>query len=72
MVEAGELNRPLDSDPTSEKLLDFPIKSVGSNDFSEDAGGRKRAEKVLENPKKHGPGPVCQKETAEALSWSSS
>jgi len=52
MVEAGELNRPLDSDPTSEKLLDFPIKSVGSNDFSEDAGGPKRAEKVHENREK--------------------
>jgi len=54
-----ELNRSPDSNPTSQKLLDFAVKSMGSNDFSEDAGGRKSAEKVLENPKKHGPGPVC-------------
>jgi hypothetical protein len=51
-VEVGELNRPQGSPAAAEKVLDSPAKSESFKDFSEHAGGPKRAEKDPNHPEK--------------------
>jgi hypothetical protein len=41
-----ELNRPQDSGPSTEKVLDSPAKSRTFSDFPEDQGGPKTAQKT--------------------------
>ena len=55
MVEAGELNRPRDSQPATEKVLDSAAKSKSFGDFPEDERGPKMAEKDPNNPEKPDP-----------------
>jgi hypothetical protein len=48
----GELNRPLDSPPATEKVLDFPAESKSFNDFPE---GREDGPKTAsKDPNNHG------------------
>jgi hypothetical protein len=57
----GELNRPQDSGPATETVLDYPAKSRAFAAFPEHGAGPKKARKVLNNPRKTGPGPVDRK-----------
>jgi hypothetical protein len=52
MVEAGELNHPQDSGPSTEKALDSPAKSSTSTPFPQDEAGPKTAAKGPNNLEK--------------------
>ena len=52
LVEAGELNRPRNSDSLAGKVLDSPAKSGTFTDFPDDRGRPKTAQKSLYNPEK--------------------
>ena len=52
LVEAVELNRPQDSHPATEKVLDSPAESGTFSDFAEGRGRPKTAQKGLNNPEK--------------------
>jgi hypothetical protein len=51
----GELNRPRDSQPVTEKVLDSPANPPSFSDFPEDEGDPKTAEKDPDNPEKPDP-----------------
>jgi hypothetical protein len=53
LVEAGELNRPRDSQPKTEKVLDSTAKSKSSGHFLEGKKGPKMPEKDPDNPEKN-------------------
>jgi hypothetical protein len=61
MVEAGELNHPQDSGPSTEKVLDSPANSRTFAAFPQDEASPKRAHKGPDNPEETGPGPVTLK-----------
>jgi hypothetical protein len=48
----GELNRPQDSQPATEKVLDSPAKSGAFGDFPRDRDRPNTARKGLNNPEK--------------------
>jgi hypothetical protein len=52
LLDARELNRPLDSRSIVEKVLDSPAKSMNFSDFPEDQGGPKTAAKDPDNLEK--------------------
>jgi hypothetical protein len=49
------LNRPQDSQPATEKVLDFPAKLGSFSDFPVDDSGPKMAEKDPDSPEKPDP-----------------
>jgi hypothetical protein len=49
-MEAGKLNRPLDADPATDKVLDSPAKTRSSDNSWEDEGSPKEAPKDPNNP----------------------
>jgi hypothetical protein len=50
-----ELNRPLDAEPLTEKMLHSPIKTRSFSDFQDDDGGPKTAKKDPHIPEKPDP-----------------
>jgi hypothetical protein len=52
LVEAGELNRPRNSDSLAGKVLDSPAKSGAFGDLPEDFGRPKTAQKDPNTPEK--------------------
>jgi hypothetical protein len=60
-VEAGELNPSQISSPFTQKVVDYPAKSMTFVAFPEAEAGPKTARKVPKNPRKTGPGPVDRK-----------